>query len=62
MVYAVRFWNIADENIKVGGKYMYEFDTFENAWEAANTLLVNAYKCGAVEMDIDGTFFPIVED
>lgn len=61
-VYEVRFWNIADENIKVAGKYSHSFDTFEDAWEAANALLKAAYKNGAVAMDINNDFWPIEND
>lgn len=60
--FEVRFWNKAGENIMVGGRYGHYFDTFEDAWEGANALLINAHKRGAVEMDIDGTFYPIIED
>lgn len=61
-MYTVRFWNNKCECIKVGGKYFHDFDTLDDAWDAANALIKNAYKCGAVEMDINNTFFPIIED
>ena len=60
--FAVRFWNIRGENIKVGGKYSHEFDTLADAWDAAHALLIAAHKHGAVEMDINNAFYPIVAD
>lgn len=61
-VFTVRFWNAADECINVGGKYGHDFDTFEDAWNAANALLLAAHKKGAVEMDINNDFYPIIEE
>ena len=60
--FTVRFWNIASEVIPVGGQYMYDFDTFEDAWDSANALLKRAYKLGAVVMDINNEFYPIMND
>lgn len=62
-MFSVRFWNIAGENIKVGGKYMYEgYSTFMDAWESANALLKSAVKNGAVEMDINNKFYQIINE
>ena len=60
-MFNVRFWNKADENIRVGGKYSHEFETYEDAMDGANALLINAHKHGAVEMDINNEFFDIIE-
>lgn len=62
MDYEVRFWNAANECIKVGGKYSHVFDTFEDAWDSANALLKAAVRLGAVEMDINNSFYEIVDD
>ena len=61
-MYTVRFWNKANECINVGGKYLHYFDTYADAWDAANAMLATAHKCGAVEMDINNDFYPIIED
>lgn len=61
-IYEIRFWNIADENIMVGGKYSHSFNTEKDAWNGANALLLSAYKKGAVLMDMNNVFYPIVED
>ena len=61
-MYTVRFWNVADENIKVGGRYAHNFNTMADAWNAANALLKSAYNKGAVDMDINNSFYPIIED
>lgn len=61
-MFTVRFWNSMNECIRVGGKYQHEFDSFEDAWNAANALLKNAHKHGAVEMDINNDFYQIIED
>lgn len=60
--FTVRFWNAADECINVGGKYGHDFDAFEDAWNAANALLLAAHKMGAVEMDINNDFYPIIDE
>lgn len=62
MYYTIRFWNIAGENIKVAGKYSFDFGTRESAMMGAEALLLRAYKLGAVEMDLNNEFYPIVED
>lgn len=59
MNYCVRFWNKANENIRIGGKYSHYFDTFEDAMDSANALLKVAVKNGAVEMDINNKFYSI---
>ena len=61
-MYSIRFWNKASENIMVGGKYMYEFDTREDAWNAANALCKAAMKLGAIEADINNEFYDLEED
>lgn len=61
-MFTVRFWNIADTNIMVAGKFSHDFDTWEDAWNGANALLLSAHKLGAVEMDINNEFYPIIED
>lgn len=60
--YEVRFWNAANENIMVGGCYYHSFDSFADAWDAANAFLNNAYKKGAVEVSINDACYPIEED
>lgn len=62
MIFTVRFWNAADENIPVAGKYGHDFDTFEKAWSAANAFLITAFNHGAIEMSINDDFYPIIED
>lgn len=62
MFYTVRFWNVANENIMVGGKYSHDFVTWSDAWEAAKAMLASAHKSGAVEMDINNVFHPIIDD
>jgi len=57
--YEVRFWNSANECIKVGGKYSHSFNSFEDAMESAEALLASAFKNGAVEMDINNEFYSI---
>lgn len=59
MSYTLRFWNKAGECINVGGKYLHEFDSFEDAWESGEAMLKHAYKLGAVEVDINNTFYRI---
>lgn len=59
--YTVRFWNQANENIKIAGKYSHTFSTEEDAWNAANALLLSAYKNGADAMDINNDFYAIEE-
>ena len=61
-MFTVRFWNKANECIKICGKYSHTFDTYEDAWDAANALIKKAHKLGAVEVDINNSFYPIVED
>lgn len=46
---------------------MHEFGSWTDAWEGANALLVNAYKHGAISMDINdekgrSNWYPIEED
>lgn len=60
--YVVRFWNEANECIWVGGKYGHEFNTYSDAWNAANALLIAAHNSGAVEVDINNEFFQILDD
>lgn len=59
IIYTLRFWNSSNENIRVAGKYSHDFDTFADAWDAANALLKAAYKLGACEIDINNDFWPI---
>ena len=61
-VYLVRFWNKANECIRVGGKYWHEFDSEEEAMQGANALLRAAVRAGAVEADIDNKFYAIEDD
>lgn len=61
MEYSLRFWNKANECIRVGGKYEHVFDTSEDAFNAANAFLISAVKSGAVEMDINNDFYEIIE-
>lgn len=61
-MYAIRFWNKANECIRVGGKFMHEFDTWQDAWDAANAMIQSAHNHGAVEMDINNEFYDIYED
>ena len=61
-VFNVRFWNAASECIKVGAGYNHFFDSINDAWDYANFMLARAYKKGAVEIDINNDFFPIVAD
>ncbi len=61
-MFRVRFWNEADENIKVAGRFAFEFDAKEDAWYAANALLQCAHDLGAVAMDINNEFYPIEEN
>lgn len=60
-VFTLRFWNRANENIRVGGKYSHDFDTFQDAWDAAEALLRAAHKLGATEMDINNDYYFILE-
>lgn len=62
VLFTVRFWNTADENIAVGGKYSYDFATFDDAWDGANALIKEAHNLGAIEMDINGDFWDIIDD
>ena len=65
-IYEIRFWGSHDgsvmENIKVGGKYSHAFDTWQDAWDAANALLKSACRKGAEQMDINNKFYSIVDD
>ena len=61
-MYTVRFWNKANECVKVGGKYNHDFDSYDDAMDAANALVKSAYKIGAVQMDINNDFYPIISD
>ena len=61
-VYCVRFWNKANECIRVGGKYWHEFDSEEEAMQGANALLRAAVRAGAVEADINNKFYAIEDD
>ena len=61
-VFEVRFWNAADVNIKVCGKYSHPFPTYKDAWHAACAMLATAVRVGAIEMDINNDFYPIEED
>ena len=60
--YEIRFWNANNENIKVAGKYSHSFDSYEDAINGANAFLNNAYKLGAVSMDINNDFYHIIND
>lgn len=60
-IYIIRFWNKANENIMVDGSYSFSFETFAAAWDNARLLLEEAYAAGAVEMDINNTFYTIKE-
>ncbi|MBQ7372418.1 MAG: hypothetical protein IJW67_11190 [Blautia sp.] len=60
--YDVRFWNKADECIKIAGNYLNAFATFEDAWDSANAMLKHAYKKGAVCMSINNDFYDIIDD
>ena len=61
-MFTVRFWNSSGECIQICGKYHLTFDTYEDAWDAANALVKEAHKQGAVEMDINNSFYPIIKD
>ena len=61
-MYTIRFWNRANENIMVGGKYSHTFNTPEEAWDSANALLISAVRYGAVEMDMNNEFYEIIND
>lgn len=61
-MYTIRFWNAANENIMIAGKYSHDYESYEDAWNAANAFLINAVKHGAVEVDINNVFFPIIDD
>lgn len=58
-IYTVRFWNVANECISVGGKYLHDFDTYEDAYNGACALLKSAVAHGATDMDINNEFFTI---
>lgn len=60
-VFTLRFWNRANENIRVGGKYSHDFDTFQDAWDAAEALLRAAHKLDATEMDINNDYYFILK-
>ena len=60
--YDVRFWNKANECIRIGGKFVHTFDTLDDAMDAANALVKEAHKLGAVEMDINDELYEIKED
>ena len=61
-MFTVRFWNKSSECVMVKGKYLHEFLTWNDAWETTKELLLDAFKVGAIEVDINNRFFPIVED
>lgn len=61
-MYTIRFWNTANENIKVGGQYAFDFETEEEAWSAAAGLAKAALKKGAVDVDMNNKFYEIIDD
>lgn len=61
-MFTIRFWNSANENICVGGKYSHDFFSLEDAWDGAYALVESAYKLGAVAMDINNEFWNILDD
>lgn len=61
-MYTVRFWNVANECIWIGGCHSFAFESFDEAWDAANALLKAAVLEGAVEMDINNKFWDILDD
>lgn len=60
--YGVRFWNKANECMIISGKNIHYFDTWKDAWNAANAMLKYAHSQGAVEVDINNKFFDIIDD
>lgn len=61
-MYTVRFWNEANECIRIAGQFGHDFDNWQDAWNAANAFMKGAYELGAVEMDINNEFYEIIED
>ena len=64
MLYELRFWAGKELpcNIKVGGKYRHLYSTYKDAYQTALDLLEEAYSKGAVAMDINNDFYPIIND
>lgn len=58
----IRFWNVANECINVGGRYLHYAETEADAWNMATALLKAAHRKGAVEMDMDNQFYQIIDD
>lgn len=61
-VYTVRFWNEADECIIFDGHSQFIAYSFDDAFNLAYALLGMAVAHGAVEMDINNSFYPIIDD
>jgi hypothetical protein len=67
-IYAVRFWNAANECLPVFGSdlcysdYAFDAHTFEQAWEIAYAWVEKAHDMGATEMTINNYRYPILED
>ena len=59
MMYVVRFWNEADENILFDFGPCLCFDSEEEAFNGAEAFLPKATKAGAVEMSINDDFYDI---
>lgn len=60
-IFTLRFWS-GIINIKVGGKYSHDFETFEDAWNAANAFMKWAHDHGADAIDINNDFYDIIDD
>lgn len=58
-MFTVRFWR-GIENVEVGGRYMHDFDTAEEAFDAADALSIAAWKKGCREVDINNDFYNLL--
>ena len=61
-MYYLRFWNIANENIKVAGQYCFACETEEEAEALAESLYKKAVELGAIWLDINNDFYCINEE
>lgn len=59
MMYVVRFWNEADENILFDFGPCLCFNSEEEAFKGAEAFLSKATEAGAVEMSINDDFYEI---
>ncbi len=60
--YALRFWNSNGQCVAVDRTYILYFDSFVRAYDKAMRLVEKAYRMDCVKMDINNTYWDIINN